>query len=206
MHLRRSRADQSAGQRPGSVRFSRSTKCRSSADAESRRGERGGRAARADWLRPNGRRRLRAAWPAQCCPVLRERLSETAARLEGCPHRAGREVDWRDRAGHAEARDCRLGSGLVRGALLAHHARRGGVFERRNPAAASLRPVPDAIKEWPPRGDRYRGPGGFRAGHPRLRSGADPARALPHQSRPRRVCRRDRASSLAPPSPIVAQR
>ena len=95
----------------------------------------------------------------------------------------------RDRAGHAEARDCRLGSGLVRGALLADHARRRGVFERRHPATASLRPIADAIKEWPPRGDRHRGPGGFRAGHSRLRSGADAARALPHQPRTRRVCR-----------------
>ena len=89
------------------------------------------------------------------------------------PHCAGREVDRRDRAGHAEARDCRLGPGLVRGALLTDHARRRGVFERRHPAAASLRAIADAIKEWPPRGDRHRGPGGFRAGHSRLRSGAD---------------------------------
>ncbi len=59
--------------------------------------------------------------------------------------------------------------------------------------AASLRPITDAIKEWPPRGDRYRGPGGFRASHSRLRSGADAARALPHQPRPCRVRGTDRA-------------
>ena len=98
-------------------------------------------------------------------------------------------MDRRDRAGHAEARDSRFGSGLVRGALLTDHARRRGVFERRHPATASLRPITDTIKEWPPRGDRHRGPGGFRAGHSRLRSGADAARALPHQPRTRRVCR-----------------
>ena len=99
-----------------------------SADAESRRRERGGRAARADWLRPNRRRRLRAAWPAQCYPFLRDRLSKTAARLEDNPHLAGREVDRRDRAGHAEARDCRLGSGLVRGALCSLTTPGGEVF------------------------------------------------------------------------------
>ena len=142
-----------------------------------------------NWLRPNRRRRLRSVRPAECCPFLRGRLSETAARLEGDTHCAGREVERRDRARHAEARDCRLGSGLVRSALLTDHARRRGVFERRHPTTASLRAVTDTIKEWPPGGDRHRGPGGFRAGHTRLRSGADTARALPHQPRPRNVCR-----------------
>ena len=129
----------------------------------------------------------------------------SAARLEGDPHRAGREVDRRDRARHAEARDCRLGSGLVRGALLADHPGGRSVFERRHPAVASLRPVTDTIKEWPPRGDRHRRPGGFRAGHPRLRSGADSARALPHQPRPRRRTWKRPRASLAPPWPIAAK-
>jgi len=102
------------------------------------------------------------------------------------------------------------GSGLVRGAVLAHHPRRRGVSETpRSSVLLRSGQSQTRLKEWPHRFDRHCGPG--RISSRSIRELAIPAQTQPGlyyriNRAPRRVCGRDPPRrALAPPSPIAAE-